>query len=255
MNAFEFGQAIGAGLEKQANKYKFLMNLAAPAANAAANTAASTARRAAPAATSGPGTLPAQWVRNHQTIARGVNPATGLKPGAVAPAPPAPVPAKITITPEQAAAATPLPTTPGLRTTGAGTTPGLDPATLNWFNRYSGRPGGAPKPIMPGAYAAAHAQDLATRRAQDLATRPKLDLSGMFPSPKPAAPRNYGNVPTGQTPTAELQSFYNNATGGGRQRMIGIDPQGRGVPAAPQSWEQLSPAQQAAVGQFYSGGK
>lgn len=163
MNAFEFGQLVGASLEKQANKYKSLMNLAAPAANAAANTAASTARRAAPAATSGPGTLPAQWVRNHQTIARGINPATGLKPGAVAPAPPAPV---------------------------------------------------APAPV-----------------------------------------RDFGRVPTGQPATTELQSFYNNATGGGRQRMIGIDPQGRGVPAAPQSWEQLSPAQQAAVGQFYSGGK
>lgn len=118
MNAFEFGQLVGAGLEKQANKYKFLMNMAAPAANAAANTAASTARRAAPAVVSRAGTAAPAWVRNNQAVARGINPATGLKPGAVAPAPP-PVPTKITITPEQAAAATPLPTTPGLRTTGA----------------------------------------------------------------------------------------------------------------------------------------
>lgn len=260
MNAFEFGQVVGAGLEKQANKYKFLTNLIAPAANAAAPAATKVVSRA--------GTAAPSWVRHNQAVARGINPATGLKPGAVAPAPPPPPTApKITITPEQAAAATPLPTTPGLRTTGAGATPGLDPATLNWLNRYSGRPGGTPKPIMPGAYNMSPQEVAAQSAMRARASAQAATASGQTPnvanmglSAKPfpsvrAAQRNYGSVPTGTPSTAQAQSFFDNATSGGRQRMLGIDPQGRGVPSAPQSWAQLSPAQQAAVQKFYSGGK
>lgn len=71
------------------------------------------------------------WLRNNQAVARGLDPKTGLRPGAVAPPPP-PVPtapkmtispaeaaagrAKMVITPAQAAAATPPPKSPGLRT-------------------------------------------------------------------------------------------------------------------------------------------
>lgn len=77
------------------------------------------------------------------------------------------------------------------------------------------------------------------------------------PPPPPSAPtaRDYGRVPTGAVSTAQAQSFFDGATSGGRQRMLGIDPQGRGVPSAPQSWAQLSPEQQAAVQKFYTGGQ
>ena len=71
----------------------------------------------------------------------------------------------------------------------------------------------------------------------------------------PAAPKDWGRVPTGPTSAAQAQSFFDNATGAGRQRMLGFDPQARPAPAAaPQSWTQLSPAQQQAVQGFYSGG-
>lgn len=107
--------------------------------------------------------LPA-WLRQNQAVAKGVNPSTGLKPGAQFQAPPAPPTApklKITpeeiaaakpaasavtrpdpalrqplgpegwgrapvkITPEQAAAAQPLPKTPGLRTPAPANAPGM----------------------------------------------------------------------------------------------------------------------------------
>jgi hypothetical protein len=72
----------------------------------------------------------------------------------------------------------------------------------------------------------------------------------------PAAPKDWGRVPTGPTSAAQAQSFYDDATSGGRQRMLGLDPQARPAPAAaPQSWTQLSPAQQQAVQGFYSGGQ
>ena len=78
---------------------------------------------------------------------------------------------------------------------------------------------------------------------------------GVVPPPSPA-PKNWGRVPTGPTPAAQAQSFFDNATSGGRQRMLGFDPQARPAPAAaPQSWTQLSPAQQQAVQRFYSGGQ
>jgi len=181
MNALEFGQFIGAGLEKQSNKAKWLQNLIAPAAQSAAPVAQRAARSAVPATVTRAGTAAPSWLRHNQAVARGVDPKTGLRPGAVAPSPP-PVPA------------TPMPKTPG--------------------------------PITPNP-----------------ATR------------KPLGPEGWGRVPTGPTPAAQAQSFYDNATSGGRQRMIGIDPQGRGVASAPQSWSQLAPEQQAAVQKFYSGGK
>lgn len=130
--------------------------------------------------------------------------------------------AKITITPEEIAARS---ATPATRTP-AGT------ALPEWLrnNRATAR-GIDPKTgVRPGAVAPT-------------------------PAPPTPPPRDYGRVPTGPIPTAQAQSFFDNATSGGRQRMLGIDPQGRGVPAAPQRWEQLSEAQRAAVQRFYSGGQ
>jgi hypothetical protein len=37
------------------------------------------------------GTAAPDWVRNNQALSRGVDPSTGVRPGAVAPAPPAPI--------------------------------------------------------------------------------------------------------------------------------------------------------------------
>lgn len=43
-------------------------------------------------ALTGPVTQPPKWLRNNQMAAQGIHPTTGLKPGAVAPTPPAPLP-------------------------------------------------------------------------------------------------------------------------------------------------------------------
>ena len=163
MTPFEFGQFVGRDLEKHANKGKFLASFIRPAAGAATDAATAAARRVGPSAAASAVSVKPQWIRANELAAKGINPATGLKPGAkFAPPPVPPKPPRTAVSPAQAAAT---------------------------------------------------------------------------------------------TPAAQAQSFYDNATSGGRQRMLGIDPQGRGVPSAPQSWAQLSPAQQTAAQTFYSGGK
>ncbi len=68
--------------------------------------------------------------------------------------------------------------------------------------------------------------------------------------------KNYGSVPNKPITSSAAQSYFDNATSGGRQRMLGFDPQARPAPApAPRSWADLSPEQQQSVHSFYTGGK
>ena len=116
MNPLEFGHAVGTLLEKNAGGLaamgKSMGGMLGGAAKAAPPAPIGRAGAAAPA-----------WLRNNQAVAKGLDPTTGLKPGAVAPAPP-PVPtapkvtispaeaaagrAKVTVTPQEAAAAQPF---------------------------------------------------------------------------------------------------------------------------------------------------
>lgn len=233
-----FGKALGA-----------LGNMGKPAVKTTANVGAQLPPPRLPLK---PGTTPASLERTTGTILNSAGAPVPKK----AP-PPVPTVPKVKISPAETAAAAPQE---------AAAQGWLDPDTVKFMNRYNNRPGGEQATMrarQPGGYnmtpqeMAAREATINRERYQALVSSgqtPTIQNMGLAKSPAPA--KDWGRVPTGPTSAAQAQSFFDNATGAGRQRMLGLDPQARPAPAAaPQSWTQLSPAQQQAVQGFYSGGQ